>query len=229
MESNAILIPARYGSTRFPGKPLAKLGDKTMIERVYERCAGSGIDTFVLTDNQEIYDLIPTGHALLDDGPYTNGTERCANAIRHPMFIDYDFFINVQGDMPDVTYQAIYGALTVHTVAGYDVTTVCTDLSVDDMNDRNAVKMVRSNNTALWFGRGIVGYGERHLGVYGYTRRALDTYRNLDPSTPEVAEGLEQLRWVMHQIPIGVTWVEFDGVEINTPEDAEKWEKNKKR
>ena len=229
MKSNAILIPARYGSTRFPAKPLAKLGEQTMIERVFWRCARSDIDTFVLTDNEEIYNLIPEGHALLDDTPYNNGTERCAGAIRHPMFVDYNFSINVQGDMPDISYQAIYGVITTHTIGDYEVTTACTTMPEDEQNDPNVVKIVRSKNHALWFGRGITGYGERHLGVYGYTRRALDTYGKKNPCVAEIGEGLEQLRWLYADIPIGVTWVEFDGVEINVPDDIKKWEKNQKK
>lgn len=227
MKSCAILIPARYGSTRFPGKPLTMLGNKTMIEHVYERCSKSGLDTFVLTDNQEIYNLIPEGHAIIDDTPYDNGTERCAGAICHPLFSNYNFFINVQGDMPDVTYQLIYCVLMTHNVLGYDVTTACTNLDEVAMDDPNAVKLVRSGNDALWFGRGIKGYGERHLGVYGYTRRALNTYQNLPKCVPEQVEGLEQLRWLIAKIPVGVTWVEFEGVEINTPNDVIDWDKNK--
>ena len=107
MTSSAILIPARYASTRFPGKPLAMLDGVSMIRRVFRTCVDSGFDTYVLTDDERIYDEIGP-HCYIDDEEYDNGTERCGGAVNKWDKLDnYDQFINVQGDMPDVTKQMI--------------------------------------------------------------------------------------------------------------------------
>lgn len=105
MTSTAILIPARYGSTRYPGKPLAMLDGIPMIRRVYDACIASKLPTYVLTDNKTIAQCIQSagGNIHIDSADYSNGTERCAGAIRSHKFDEFDCFINVQGDMPDVT------------------------------------------------------------------------------------------------------------------------------
>ena len=108
MSNTAIVIPARYDSTRFPGKPLCMLDGKTMIERVYERCKESGLDTYVLTDNMQIGGIFGWDVCWIDQTKrYENGTERCAGAIDGELLSKYDTFINVQGDMPDVTVEMI--------------------------------------------------------------------------------------------------------------------------
>ena len=103
MTSTAILIPARWGSTRYEGKPLVDLDGKPMIKRVFDECTKSGLDTFVLTDDMRIFELFGSGQCWIDETPYNNGTERCAGAIDNGFFHKYNRFINVQGDMPDVT------------------------------------------------------------------------------------------------------------------------------
>ncbi len=108
-KKTAILIPARYGSTRYPGKPLAMLDSVPMIKRVYDACTASKTPTYVLTDNKTIAQCIKStgGNVYIDSKDYANGTERCAGAIESKLFDQYDQFINVQGDMPDVTLQMI--------------------------------------------------------------------------------------------------------------------------
>ena len=107
--TTAIMIPARYGSTRYPGKPLTMLGDKPMIQRVAEACKATGYDTYVLTDNKTIAQAAQASGVgiYIDSHDYENGTERCAGAIASRKFDEYDNFINVQGDMPDVTQEMI--------------------------------------------------------------------------------------------------------------------------
>lgn len=223
MTSCAIIIPARYASTRFPGKPLTKLGGKTMIERVYERCKESGLDTYVLTDNMQIGWIFGWDICWIDQSKrYENGTERCAGAIDGELLSKYDTFINVQGDMPDVTTEMIDKcrfSLGTH----YQVSTVYTDMPEEKQNDPNTVKMVRAEDQALWFGRGMTGYGDWHLGVYGYTRTALMHYPTLEVTQEENVEKLEQLRWLKNGWQIGCLSVQYNGVEINTPEDVEEW------
>ena len=222
MKSTAILIPARYGSTRFPGKPLAMLDGVPMIKRVYDACTASKIPTYVLTDSQEVYNIIGP-NCILDHTDYANGTERCAGAIKRSVLLDdYDQFINVQGDMPDVTVDMIEKCRW--HLQHYQITTLWTDMPKEMQNDPNSVKMIRSGDKALWFGRGITGYGDWHLGVYGYHRNPLEFYTSYDVEQEEKVEQLEQLRWLKAGWDIGCLHAEFNGVEINTPEDVNKWQ-----
>ena len=221
MTSSAILIPARYASTRYPGKPLAMLDSVPMIKRVYDACVASKIPTYVLTDDIRIASVFENASVIIDYKHYENGTERCAGAIDLDYMQKYDQFINVQGDMPDVTLEMIEKAQW--HLLNYPVTTVFTDMPEDKQNDPNSVKMVRSGNQALWFGRGMTGYGDWHLGVYGYRRNALEMYSGLEVTQEERIEKLEQLRWLKNGWQIGCLSVQYNGVEINSPEDVEEW------
>jgi len=221
MTSTAILIPARYGSTRYPGKPLAKLDGVPMIKRVYDACIASKIPTYVLTDDVRIASVFQNTSVIIDDTDYENGTERCAGAIKLDYMQKYNKFINVQGDMPDVTLGMIQK--TLWHLKHYAVTTVFTDMPEDKQNDPNSVKMVRAGDQALWFGRGMTGYGNWHLGVYGYRRNALEMYTNLPVEREEEVEKLEQLRWLKNGWQVGCLSVYYNGVEINTPEDVNEW------
>lgn len=224
MKSTAILIPARYGSTRYPGKPLALLDGRPMIQRVFEACWNSGFYTCVLTDDQRIADLIPSNYVYIDKEHYESGTERCAGAISSRKFDEYEQFINVQGDMPDVTTEIIQQAALV--LQSYSVGTVFTEMPTAQQNDPNTVKLIRGKDQALWFGRGITGYGDWHLGVYSYTREALAAYPHLREYPEEKIERLEQLRWLKNGWQIGCRRVQFNGTEINTPEDVVTWQTN---
>ena len=223
MTSAAILIPARYESKRFPGKPLALLKGIPMIERVYNACMLSGRDTYVLTDDIRIGNLFPDENVIIDTSKYTNGTERCAGAISKALKLDdYDTFINVQGDMPDIRVDMIEDCMDW---VGIDpIHTLYTDMPEDLCDDPNTVKLVISSlDDALWFGRGITGYGKKHLGIYGYTREALEMYPTLKVTKEEEIEQLEQLRWLKSGWSIGCSYVKFDGMEINHPTDAAKY------
>jgi len=219
--SSAILIPARYGSTRYPGKPLAMLDSVPMIKRVYDACIASKIPTYVLTDDVRIASVFQNTSVIIDDTDYANGTERCAGAIKLDYMQKYNKFINVQGDMPDVTLGMIQK--TQWHLKHYPVTTVFTDMPEDKQNDPNSVKMVRAGDQALWFGRGMTGYGDWHLGVYGYRRNALEMYTNLPVEREEEVEKLEQLRWLKNGWQVGCLSVYYNGVEINSPSDIEEW------
>lgn len=222
MKFTAILIPARYGSTRFPGKPLTMLNGVPMIQRVFDSCRNSGFETFVLTDDARIADLIPEKYCYIDKTDYENGTARCAGAVLSRKFEEFNQFINVQGDMPDVTNEMLLN--TVVSLNSFDVSTVYTKMPQGMQNDPNSVKMIKdSNDTALWFGRGITGYGEWHLGVYGYTKEAIKAYPHLRRHREEDIENLEQLRWLKNGWQIGCKSVYFNGIEINTLEDIDSW------
>ena len=222
----AILIPARYGSTRFEGKPLAMLDGVPMIKRVYDACTASKIPTYVLTDDMRIFDLFGPRQCWIDqEKEYANGTERCAGAITDSNFIKYlghyDNIINVQGDMPDVDV-AMIQQVQWH-LQHYSVTTVFTEMPKEKQEDPNTVKMIKAGDQALWFGRGITGYGDWHLGVYGYRRNALEMYPTLAEYEEERIEQLEQLRWIKNGWQIGCLSVNYNGVEINSPEDIVTW------
>jgi 3-deoxy-manno-octulosonate cytidylyltransferase (CMP-KDO synthetase) len=219
----AILIPARYSSTRFPGKPLAMLDGVPMIRRVYDACTASKIPTYVLTDDMRIFNLFGPDKCWIEQIDYANGTERCAGAIKNDFFAQYDQFINVQGDMPDVTVDMIERC--VEWLQYYPISTVWTDMPKAMQNDPNSVKMVRAGDQCLWFGRGMTGYGHWHLGIYGYRRDALELYPDLEVTIEEEIEQLEQLRWLKNGWQIGCSSVYFKGVEINSPEDVDIWHK----
>ena len=226
MTSSAILIPARYHSTRFPGKPLCMLDGKTMIQRVVEACKQTEYDVYVLTDHKLIAQAAQAAGAdfFIDSEPYENGTERVAGAIRSRKFNEYDQFVNVQGDMPDVTPECIDKCMW--HLKNYPVTTVFTEMPEAVQNDPNSVKLVRAGDQALWFGRGMTGYGDWHLGVYGYKLNPLHMYHRLNVTKEERVEKLEQLRWLKSGWQIGCLSVYFKGIEINAPEDVDAWHKN---
>lgn len=193
-----------------------------MIQEVYVRCKESGLDTYVLTDNPLIMELFADDNVLIDvKSNYQNGTERCAGALSDSRFDKYKNFINVQGDMPDVTVEMI--EKTEWHLKHYNVTTMFTTLPIEKQNDPNTVKMIRAGDRALWFGRGMTGYGEWHLGIYGYKRNALEMYPTLSIEHEEEVEKLEQLRWLKSGWDIGCLHTNFNGIEINTPEDAKLW------
>ena len=221
MTSSAILIPARYGSTRYPGKPLAMLDGVPMIKRVYDACTASKIPTYVLTDDMRIFNLFGPDKCWIEQVDYANGTERCAGAIKNDFFNEYDQFINVQGDMPDVTVEMIEKC--IFSLQHYPVSTVFAKMTEEEQNNPNSVKMVRAGDQALWFGRGMTGYGDWHLGVYGYKRNPLELYPTMPVEREEEVEQLEQLRWLKSGWQIGCSSVYFNGVEINSPEDVSVW------
>ena len=222
MSKTAILIPARYGSTRFPGKPLALLNEVPMIKRVYNAATATGLDTYVLTDQRVANCVNDAYTVLIDETDYDNGTERCAGALKQDYLDKYDTFINVQGDMPDVTTDMVEKCII--GLQYHPVSTVFTTMPEEKQNDPNSVKMVRAGDKALWFGRGMTGYGEWHLGVYGYKRNALESYPNLTVTREEEVEKLEQLRWLKNGLQIGCLSVYYNGVEINAPEDVIEWQ-----
>ena len=193
-----------------------------MIRRVYNTCIESGLDTYILTDDERIGTLFDPDWVIYSDQDFANGTERCAYASG---MLPYDQFINVQGDMPDVTVEMI--EKTVWHLKNYPVTTMCAMMPKEQQDNPNTVKLVRAADKCLWFGRGMTGYGDWHLGIYGYKRNALEMYPGLTGTREERIEELQQLRWLKNGWDIGVFPCEFSGVEINTPEDVRIWNESK--
>jgi 3-deoxy-manno-octulosonate cytidylyltransferase (CMP-KDO synthetase) len=217
----AILIPARYNSSRFPGKMLEEFHGKPLVRRVYDICASTGIDTYVLTDDERIASVVP--NSIMTSSEYRNGTERCSSIVDA---LNYENFINVQGDMIDVNEEMIHiieKNLVRGSLFGNEVITLYTKMNEKDQSDPNVVKLIHTNGSAHWFCRSSLKYGSRHIGVYGYSRYALKKYQELTSYTEEVIESLEQLRWIQNGGHISVYETPFDGIEINTPEDANLW------
>ena len=217
----AVLIPARYNSTRFPGKALHMLCGVPMAKLVYSRCTSSGFDTFLVSDDERICGLVE--NSVMTSSTCENGTARCAEAALQ--LSQYDAFINVQGDMPDVTCNiilAVARALNTHKLV-----TAYTTMPESERANPNSVKLIHNGAHAIWSCRSALKYGDHHLGVYGYHKNTLSEYATLPFCKAEYEEGLEQLRWLQAGYKMHTVLVEFSGIEVNTPEDADKWEKSR--
>ncbi|MBR0258257.1 MAG: 3-deoxy-manno-octulosonate cytidylyltransferase [Synergistaceae bacterium] len=227
------IIPARYASTRFPGKPLADICGKPMIQHVYERAKMSeGLhELIVATDDQRIYDCVRNfeGHAVMTDSDLPNGTARCEQAAR--IFGgDFGAVVNIQGDEPlldPVMIDEVCGMLEDDECA-----TLCREMYDDEMSSPNAVKVVMSQQGyALYFSRSLIPYKRNastlpiynHIGIYGYHMGFLKEYVRL-PDTPLcMAESLEQLKILEHghKIRVKVTASTHESIGVDTPGDLE--------
>ena len=218
--TTAILIPARIDSSRFPEKMLAKLDNRPLIKYVYDKCASTGLDTYVLTDSKRVQSLFPEKNTILTKDA-DNGTERCMSVI--DSVLEYDRYINVQSDMPDINENIIRAV--EEELQRSEVSTAYTTMDFNLRNDPNTVKMIHTRGRAHWFLRASLTYGDHHLGIYGYNREAKIMYGASKKYPEEDIEKLEQLRWIQNGVKLGVVEVEFNGIEINTPQDLEKWQK----
>lgn len=219
--TTAILIPARLNSSRFPKKMLAELNGYPLVKHVYDRCWNAGYETYVLTDSKEIADILPSKRVIMTSPDHENGTSRCMEVIDE--VLQYDRYINVQGDMPDITPEIIRSV--EWELQRSDVATAYTPMDFNLRNDPNSVKMIHTRGRAHWFCRASLMYGDHHLGIYGYNREAKIMYTTSTKFPEEDIEKLEQLRWIQNGVKIGVVEVEFNGIEINTPKDLELWHK----
>jgi len=235
----AVVIPARYASTRLPGKPLLKIGPKTLIEMVYERaasarCAGRVI---VATDDARIVSAVEAfgGEVRLTAPEHPSGTDRIAEVVRNEL-TDVEAIVNVQGDEVDIRGEHVdaTAALLEEDPEAVMTTLACRMSGREAMADPNQVKVVVDvRGRALYFTRAPVPYvrdeAERdwtflgHLGIYGYRRDFLMTFTELERTELEKKEKLEQLRALEHGyvIRVGLTDTELFG--IDTPEDLERF------
>lgn len=221
-KNSCILIPSRIGSTRFPEKMIADIGNgQTLVEKVFSECTKTDLDTYVLTDytNSDKLDI----EYIMTDSNLRNGTERCSNAIKNNKILEkYDYIINVQGDMIDVNNDMILNILKSFNDHSFLVT-LYSDMSKTERLDRNVVKAIHSNDQARWFCRDICSYGDRHIGVYGYSYHMLRDFYPNNESKHEKIEKLEQLRWIESGMSLHVKKVNFNGIEINTKKELEMW------
>jgi 3-deoxy-manno-octulosonate cytidylyltransferase (CMP-KDO synthetase) len=235
-----VVIPARYGSTRLPGKPLVSLAGKPMIQRVYERAKmAKRVDqVIVATDDERIVKAVQEfgGEARMTRGDHRTGTERVAEVAAH---VDGNVFVNAQGDEPLLDPAAIDTAVeALLEDPPASVATVATPVkALSDVMDPNVVKAVLDfDGYALYFSRAPVPWVRdtagkvhvkywKHLGLYVFQRDALLEYPTLPQGELERIEQLEQLRWMENGWKIRVAEVEHDAVSVDVPEDVARVEK----
>lgn len=235
------IIPARYASTRFPGKPLAVLGGKTVIQRVYEQVSSVLSDVYVATDDQRIYDCVEGfgGKAVMTREDHKSGTDRIEEAVEK-IGTDADVIINVQGDEPFIQPSQVETLMQLFDAPETQIGTLGKLFeSMEAVENPNSPKIVTDNRGfALYFSRSVIPYirgierndwfGQypflKHLGIYAYRREVLAEVTRLPQSSLEKAESLEQLRWLQngYRIRVGLTDVETIG--IDTPEDLQRAE-----
>lgn len=236
------IIPARYASTRFPGKPLAMLGGKTMIQRVYEQVKDCFDDLYVATDDERIADCVKAfgGNVVMTSEDCKNGTERCLDAYRR-LNLDCDVIVNIQGDEPFVQRCQVDALMECFDNEDTDIATLVKPFEKEDGIERlecpNSPKVIMNEDGfAIYFSRSVIPYLRgveksawlenhtfyKHLGIYAYRTNVLSEITTLPQSPLEKVESLEQLRWLEngYKIKVGITDIETVG--IDTPEDLER-------
>lgn len=228
------VIPARYASTRLPGKPLKLIAGKPMIQRVYEQAkkAAMPAEVIVATDDKRVYDTVLAfgGNACMTRENHPNGTSRLAEvAEKYP---DADVIVNVQGDEPMIPPEII-DRLAEAFVEEPDLkmATMKTRMEETEFGDPSAVKVVADKNGfALYFTRSLIPYPRnksdlfrvyKHVGIYAYTRTFLMQYAAMDPTPLEQVESLEQLRVLENGYKIKVLESDFRGIGVDTQEDLD--------
>ncbi len=236
------VIPARYASTRFPGKPLAVLGGKTMIQRVYEQVKTVLDDVYVATDDERIYDHVKSfgGQVVMTSPNHKSGTDRIQEAVSK-IGGDFDVVVNIQGDEPFIQRSQIETVCKCFDDAQTQIATLGKPFSkeMEVIVNPNSPKIVLDNNNyAMYFSRSVIPFirGKeknewpasfpflKHIGLYAYRTEVLAEITSLPQSSLEIAESLEQLRWLQngYKIKVGITDVETIG--IDTPADLERAE-----
>ena len=225
-----IVIPARWGSTRFPGKPLAQIAGRSLIQRVHDRAADvkRAAAVFVATDDDRISEHVEAfgGKVLRPDGDFQTGTDRIAAAVR---LLDgrFDQVVNVQGDEPLIETSAVDHVIETLQSENIDIATLGSPIETDEeYMSRDVVKVVTDlEGNALYFSRAPIPFGSRamarrHVGLYGYQTRALLRFAEL-PQTPlERAESLEQLRALQNGLKIRVLHTDKPHLGVDRPEDV---------
>jgi 3-deoxy-manno-octulosonate cytidylyltransferase (CMP-KDO synthetase) len=243
------VIPARYASTRFPGKPLVMIAGKTMIQRVYEQVRKSSLhEAIVATDDERIYAHVIGfgGNAMMTADTHRSGTERIGEVIHKlasgPSPRHYDIIVNIQGDEPFIDPGQIDLVVRCFGEPFVQISTLVKEIrNNEDIFNPNVVKAVVSKNgDALYFSRSPIPFqrgipeGEwhlhricyKHIGIYAYRTEVLNQIVNLPAGDLEKAESLEQLRWLENNLTIKTRTTDIETVSIDTPEDLQKLTNN---
>jgi len=226
---SVIVIPARWASSRFPGKPLAMIAGVSLIQRVYERASRSkrADALFVATDDDRIAGHIASfgGRVVRPEGDFQSGTDRIAAAL--DLLGDaYDQVMNVQGDEPLIDVSAIDAVIEVLQTTGVDMATLAAPIESDEeWQSRDVVKVVTTlSGDALYFSRAPLAGAQRHVGIYGYQTGVLRALAALAPSPLERAESLEQLRALQNGLKIRVVQTTRPHLGVDRPEDVARVE-----
>lgn len=236
------IIPARYASTRFPGKPLAMIGSKTMIQRVYEQASISLDPVFVATDDPRIYDSVIRfgGNVVMTSPEHQSGTDRCAEAVNliiKEKGLEVDIAVNIQGDEPFIRPEQINLLVSCFEDESVDLATLIRKVERgEDLNNTNHPKVIidRSGN-ALYFSRAVIPFIRdaeerdwthlhtfyKHIGLYAYKTETLFKITSLPPGTLEKAESLEQNRWIENGFKIRTAVTKWESICIDTPGDLD--------
>ena len=226
------IIPARYMSSRFPGKPLADILGKSMIQRVYEQCkkANSLSEVIVATDDNRIFNHVISfgGEALMTATTHLSGTDRC-NEVIQSLETKYDIAINIQGDEPFINPEQINQIVSLFSLPEISIATLARKIeALSLLTDVNSPKAIfDKNGIAQNFCRSITQIKPnqtyyKHIGIYGYRTQTLAEICKLPASENEKTERLEQLRWLDNGYKIKVGITTFESLSIDTPEDIEK-------
>lgn len=227
------LIPARFSATRFSGKLMKQLGNKTVILHTYQNTINTGLfdEVAVVTDNSAIYDEIKShgGMALMSTGQFETGSDRIASVAKT---FETNVIINVQGDEPFVKKDSLHNLLSAFEGTQVQVASLmCPIFSEADIRNPNYVKVVTDKHkNALYFSRSPIPFFRsqsglpvmKHIGIYGYRKEALLSFCNLEKGTLESTEMLEQLRYLENGIPIRMVETDETPFSIDTPGDLEK-------
>lgn len=235
------IIPARYASTRFPGKPLALLGGKPVIQHVYEKVAAVLKAAYVATDDERIYDVVKSfgGQVVMTRTDHKSGTDRIEEAIEK-IGGDWDVVVNVQGDEPFVAKSQLDTICHCFDDPTTQIATLGKPFeSMEAVQNPNSPKIVVDNmGFAMYFSRSVIPYVRgkeksswlthypflKHLGIYAYRKDVLRQVTQLPQSSLEIAESLEQLRWLQNGFKIKVGTTDVETVGIDTPQDLERAE-----
>lgn len=235
------IIPARYASTRFPGKPLAMLDGKPVIQRVYEQAISVLDEAYVATDDDRIYQVVESfgGHAVMTRADHKSGTDRIEEAAAK-IKTTADVIINIQGDEPFIQRSQIETLCQLFDIPDTQIGTLGKRFdSLEAVMNPNSPKIVTDiNGFALYFSRSVIPFirGKelqewfghfpflKHLGIYAYRREVLHDITQLPQSPLEQAESLEQLRWLQNGYRIRVGETDVETVGIDTPEDLQRAE-----
>lgn len=236
------IIPARYASTRFPGKPLALLGGKPVIQHVYEKVAAVLEAAYVATDDERIYDVVKSfgGQVVMTRTDHKSGTDRIEEAIEK-IGGEWDVVVNVQGDEPFVSKSQLDTICHCFDDPTTQIATLGKPFeSMEAVQNPNSPKIVVDNmGFAMYFSRSVIPYVRgkeksswlthypflKHLGIYAYRKDVLRQITQLPQSSLEIAESLEQLRWLQNGFKIKVGTTDVETVGIDTPQDLERAEK----
>ena len=226
------IIPARYASTRFPGKPLVLINGKTMIERVYEQACKSKLlsDVIVATDDERIYETVGNfgGKVMYTSANHKNGTERCAEIATKSTA---DFIINIQGDEPFISPEQIdLLASCIRNTSSPIATLIMPHAPNAALADSSRIKVVVNKTMqAMYFSRSMIPFARnesnvtfyKHIGLYAFKKEALLSLIKLEPTLLEETESLEQLRWLENGYSIQCAVTEIESISIDTPEDLQ--------